>query len=31
MQTNPYALAADSHYVWVTGLGKNTLTRLAYR
>jgi len=31
VQNNPYALAADSHYVWVTGLGKNTLTRLAYR
>jgi streptogramin lyase len=31
MENNPYALAADSRYVWVTGLGGDTLTRLAYR
>ena len=28
---NPYALVADEHSVWVTGLGDNTLTRLDYR
>ncbi len=28
---NPYALAADEHGVWLTGLGANTVTRLAYR
>ena len=31
VENNPYALAADSRYVWVTGLGENTLTRLPYR
>jgi sugar lactone lactonase YvrE len=27
---NPYAIAADTRGVWVTGLGENTLTRIAY-
>ena len=31
MELNPYALAADSRFLWVTGLGGNTLTRLPYR
>jgi hypothetical protein len=28
---NPYALTADDQAVWVTGLGNNTVTRIAYR
>jgi DNA-binding beta-propeller fold protein YncE len=28
---NPYAIAADERSVWVTGLGENTLTQIAYR
>jgi streptogramin lyase len=28
---NPYALAADDQAVWVTALGNNTVTRIAYR
>jgi hypothetical protein len=28
---NPYALAADGRSVWVTGVGENTLTQIAYR
>jgi hypothetical protein len=28
---NPFAVAADERGVWVTGLGGNTVTRLAYR
>jgi hypothetical protein len=28
---NPYAMVADERYVWVTGLGDNTLTRIDYR
>jgi DNA-binding beta-propeller fold protein YncE len=28
---NPYAMVADQHSVWVTGLGDNTLTRITYR
>jgi predicted Ser/Thr protein kinase len=31
MPFNPYAVAADRRGVWVTGLGANTVTRLAYR
>jgi DNA-binding beta-propeller fold protein YncE len=27
---NPYAIAADARGVWVTGLGENTLTKIAY-
>jgi streptogramin lyase len=28
---NPYAIAADERGMWVTGLGTDTVTRLAYR
>ncbi|WP_157591891.1 protein kinase domain-containing protein [Solirubrobacter soli] len=28
---NPYALTADARSVWVTGVGENTLTQIAYR
>jgi DNA-binding beta-propeller fold protein YncE len=28
---NPFAMAADDHSVWVTGLADNTLTRIDYR
>jgi sugar lactone lactonase YvrE len=28
---NPYAIAADARAVWVTGLGEDTLTEIAYR
>jgi DNA-binding beta-propeller fold protein YncE len=28
---NPYAIAADRRYVWVTGLGDDTLTRIEQR
>jgi DNA-binding beta-propeller fold protein YncE len=28
---NPYAMIADDRFVWVTGLGDNTLSRIAYR
>jgi streptogramin lyase len=28
---NPYAVAADERGMWVTGLGTDTVTRLAYR
>jgi DNA-binding beta-propeller fold protein YncE len=28
---NPFAIAADDRAVWVTGLGENTVTRIAYR
>jgi streptogramin lyase len=28
---NPFALAADAQAVWVTGLGNNTVSRIAYR
>ena len=28
---NPFAMVADDRYVWVTGLGDNTLTRIDYR
>jgi hypothetical protein len=27
---NPYAIAADARSLWVTGVGRNTLTRIAY-
>ena len=28
---NPYAITADARDLWVTGLGENTLTEIAYR
>jgi DNA-binding beta-propeller fold protein YncE len=31
VEHNPYALAADAHSVWVTGVGENTVTRIRYR
>ena len=27
---NPYAIAADDHWLYVTGVGQHTLTRIAY-
>ncbi len=31
MPFNPYAVTADARHVWVTGLGEDTLTEVAYR
>jgi streptogramin lyase len=31
VQHNPFALAADGRSVWVTGIGENTVTRIALR
>ena len=31
VELNPFALVADDRAVWVTGLGNNTVSRIAYR